>query len=599
MNKLVSFLIIVMFLFSFIPVNVTLVSAQTSNVCCLKNLNGEYCSYTSADNCDLTFDTENKLPLKQSSFACSQVSVCNEPICCVNAEGTCSEKVSRAQCIGQGGTPTSSNSCSAASQCQTGACIINGQCSFPMTQKECELAEEEENAETTFDSSITSLEQCIEKNSLQEGCCVVQDSTCRRTTASECSQISGDFRGGTLCSNPDLAGVCPGIKKETTKQCFNEDVYLVDSKGNKENVAGVNYDGFIHDSESDKIGKVGNCDFSFGTVCGEDNSGQKACIDINCKVGDTFVANGFVQYSFEEGSSTPERIAITNDDLGEREIRYNGESWCMTNTGVDPNPPGTTHYIYSCQLGKVEVSPLGTFRNTICESQIKERVIDGNNVEYENAVRVDNKWDQCSKCGDGKWKKCGRNECLKLGGSLDTEKSQCVYNTGGINECWPKYPPGIDFIGDLTGIPNSKHTFENTCGICGKGSNSCDRTECSYLVDCGNFKEGLSVTEGVLVGAPIGAITAVGAYHFGPGYIKEALSIGFYKAPIAAGAKVSLEKTGTFVAKEAIEWFLPQYLLGKVLGEQGGNKVYQKEGNYYMTGKDTEGNDVVYTAEKQ
>src|SRR3989344_329547 len=531
MNKLVSFFIIVMFLFSFIPVNVTLVSAQTSNVCCLKNLNGEYCSYTSADNCDLTFDTENKLPLKQSSFACSQVSVCNEPICCVNAEGTCSEKVSRAQCIGQGGTPTSSNSCSAASQCQTGACIINGQCSFPMTQKECELAEEEENAETTFDSSITSLEQCIEKNSLQEGCCVVQDSTCRRTTASECSQISGDFR--------------------------------------------------------------------FGTVCGEDNSGQKACIDINCKVGDTFVANGFVQYSFEEGSSTPERIAITNDDLGEREIRYNGESWCMTNTGVDPNPPGTTHYIYSCQLGKVEVSPLGTFRNTICESQIKERVIDGNNVEYENAVRVDNKWDQCSKCGDGKWKKCGRNECLKLGGSLDTEKSQCVYNTGGINECWPKYPPGIDFIGDLTGIPNSKHTFENTCGICGKGSNSCDRTECSYLGDCGNFKEGLSVTEGVLVGAPIGAITAVGAYHFGPGYIKEALSLGFYKAPIAAGAKVSLEKTGTFVAKEAIEWFLPQYVLGEVLGEEGGNKVYQKDGNYYMTGKDAEGNDVVYTAEKQ
>ncbi|MBS3153078.1 hypothetical protein J4426_00735, partial [Candidatus Woesearchaeota archaeon] len=115
-------------------------------------------------------------------------------------------------------------------------------------------------------------------------------------------------------------------------------------------------------------------------------------------------------------------------------------------------------------------------------------------------------------------------ECLKLGGSTDSEKSQCVYNKEGVNECWPKYPPGIDFVGDLGNVPSSKHTFENTCGICGKGSNSCDKLECTYMGDCGNFDEGVSTLGGIVGGGVIGAISAAGAYHFGPGYLKAILS---------------------------------------------------------------------------
>ena len=600
MSKILSFLVMLMFLFSFIPVNIVSVNAQTSNVCCLKNLNGEYCSYTSASNCDPDFDPENRLSLKQSSFACSQIEVCSKPICCINAEGTCSEKVSMVQCLDQGGTPTSSESCSAVTQCQKGACIINGQCSFPMTQEECTKAGEEFNTIVTIDTEVTSIEQCIEKNSLQEGCCVTTPS-CSRKTANECSQVSGEFKAGILCSNPDLAGVCPGIKKEASKQCFGEDVYWVDSGNNRENVVGMIYNGFIHDSDLDKAGKDGNCDYSSGSTCDLNNDGQNACIDINCKVGDTFVANGFVQYNFEAQSSTPEKVTIGEKDLGNREKRYNGESWCMTNTNTNPNVPGTTHYIYSCQLGKIQVSPLGIFRDTICESQVKQKVIDGNPISYENANSVDNLWGQCSKCGEGKFNKCGEKECLKLGGSTDSEKSQCVYNKEGVNECWPKYPPGIDFVGDLGNVPSSKHTFENTCGICGKGSNSCDKLECTYMGDCGNFDEGVSTLGGIVGGGVIGAISAAGAYHFGPAYIKEVLSLGFYKGPVVAGAKISLGKAGTFVAKQVAATAIANEIASAQLtpvGEEDGKKVYHYQDGYYMTGEDAEGNKVVYTAEK-
>ena len=88
------------------------------------------------------------------------------------------------------------------------------------------------------------------------------------------------------------------------------------------------------------------------------------------------------------------------------------------------------------------------------------------------------------------------------------------------------------------------------------------------------------------------------AYHFGPAYIKTILSLGEYNVPLAKSVKISLGKTGTFVAKQvAAEVIINQ--LGKALGESDGKKVYQNDETYYITGKDAEGAEVIYTAEKQ
>ncbi len=598
MKKILSLTLIAMFLFSFIPVN-----AQTStNVCCLKNKNGEYCSYAKTENCELdNFDADNKIGIKKSDFACSQIGVC-EPVCCINKEGTCSEKITAAQCIDQGGAATSQTECSAVPQCQKGACVINGQCEYPVTQEECTRARDKFDTETTFDTEVTSINECAEKYSLQEGCCVTTPS-CGRKTSKECVDVSGEFKAGMLCSHPDLAGVCPGVKKESSKQCVKEDVYWFDSRGNKENAVGVNYDGFIHDAERDKTGKIGNCDFRTGTICGQDNNGENACIDVNCNVGDTFVSNGFVQYKFDDGTSAPERITTTLEDLGGRDARYNGESWCMTNTKNNPNTPGTIHYIYSCQLGKIQVSPLGVFRNTICESQTKDIQIEGKNVAFENAAKVENKWENCRQCGKGWENKCDAKECYKLGGSRNAEKSYCKFSGDGVDECWPKYPPGFDFIGGFAvdKVPSSKYSFENICNVCGAGgTNSCDRKECTALGDCGNFDEGLSVLEGAFIGG-VAALAAYGLYQVGPvTAVKEIFTLGGYSAPVEVGSKISIEKIGTFIAKQAVASAITQapfYLLG----ESDGKEVYQnKDGDtYYMSGKDAQGKDVFYIAEKQ
>ncbi|MBI4159029.1 hypothetical protein HY500_02095 [Candidatus Woesearchaeota archaeon] len=538
MKKALSIFIIAIFLISYIPVN-----AQTSgpNVCCVKNKNGEYCSYTKSENCELeNFDVNNKVGIKKSDFACSQLNICN-PVCCINKEGTCSEKISTAQCVDQGGIATIASECSAVPQCQKGACVINGQCSYPITQEECTRARNLYNTETIFDIEVKSANECSEKYSLQEGCCVTTPS-CGRKNSKECADVKGEFKVGMLCSNPDLAGVCPGVKKEASKQCEKEDVYWFDSRENKENVVGIPYDGFIHDLELNKRGREGNCDFREGTICGQDNSGQNACVNVNCNVGDTFVSNGFVQYSFEEGKSSPERISTTQADLSGRDIRYNGESWCMTNTNSDPNKPGTIHYVYSCQLGKIVVNSCNTFRETICDSQSKNIDVGGKSIEIENAACIKNKWETCNQCGEGWNNKCDSKECYKLGGSKDPEKSFCVFKGDGIDECLPKYPPGFDFTGgfELDKVPSSKYSFENTCNTCGAGgTNTCDRNECTYLGDCGNFKEGLSTLEGAFLGGSAAATIFLGGYYIPqnilPGTLKEIFTLGAAETAKAAG----------------------------------------------------------------
>ncbi|MBI2107069.1 hypothetical protein HYT57_03725 [Candidatus Woesearchaeota archaeon] len=603
MKKALSTFVIAIFLFSFIPVN-----AQTStNSCCLKNNNGEYCSYTKSENCDLTnFDVSDKIGIKKSDFACSQLEVC-KPVCCINKEGTCSEKVTAAQCIDQGGVATSQTECSAVPQCQKGACVINGQCEYPVTQEECTRARDNFDTETTFDIEVTSINECAEKHSLQEGCCVTTPS-CGRKTSKECVDVSGEFKAGMLCSHPDLAGVCPGVKKETSKQCENEDVYWFDSRGNKENVVGVNYDGFIHDTERDKTNKIGNCDFRSGTICGQDNNGENACIDVNCNAGDNFVSNGWVQYKFDDGTGHPERITITQEDLGGRDARYNGESWCMTNTKSNPNTPGTIHYVYSCQLGKIEVSPLGTFRNTICESQTKDVQIEGKTVAFESAGKAENKWENCRQCGKGWGNKCDDTECYKLGGSRDAEKSYCRYSTDGLDECLPKYPPGFDFTGgfEFDKVPSSKYSFESTCGVCGAGgTNSCDRKECTALGDCGNFKEGLNWYEGAFIGGVV-AVTAYGGIQAGGpvDLIKEVFTLGKYTAPIKLGSKITIEKIGTFAAKQVASATITSTTLNGMnkLGESDGSAIYQDKGDeskLYMTGKNEKKEDVIFEATKE
>ena len=518
-------------LFILISFSLILISSPVdsqSNVCCALATTGDYCVFTDSSNC--ASDVPSQVGFVQTPFSCSNVDSC-KPVWCLNNDGTCSQSVSQAQCIAQSGAPIkSSESGDVPAQCQKGACIIGGQCNYPIGRNLCKSTAEELNIPFEFDTSVKSLQECRAKFSRDEGCCI-SGNTCTRTIGSECS---GEFQAGYLCSNDQLAGKCTA-QKEWEKVCGvdGEDVYWKDSLGNLENVVGVPSDGLIHDSPADKKGKVGDCDITRSTVCGINPAGENACVSISCNAGGSFVVN---QYDPGQGKVIPQSVPITSVLLGGEGKRENGESWCVAPdvlSGIeetsysednkfaiisDGNSPGSRHYVYSCVYGKIEVNACGVFRDEICRQKEKSG--------KTGASCIKNEWQQCRELG----KAILENECKESEFCVvhsDTARNiGKVALTGGVGllvghrslfECEPRFPPGLEHTELETLRAPQDHTVENTCGTCGDGYfNTCDDSECQRAGDC-NYK-GPNILKNVIIGGVIGAaVGATAEFGFGIG----------------------------------------------------------------------------------
>ncbi len=505
------------FLVSIIPITALNASAA-ENVCCAKS-GDNYCVFTTEDKCDSSSQVKSSLGFTSSPFSCSQLADC-KPVCCVNQNGVCSEKISKAQCRNQVGKPIDSPDCKIP-ECEKGACVIANQCQYPVTSGACKTEAEKQKVKYIFDNSVTSQQECSTKYSLEEGCCV--SNTCLRTTGEKCTLSKGTFFPGKLCSNQDLVGQCRDHSKDYSTTCNKDgNLYHIDSRGVLENMVGIPNDGLIHNKQSDIINQQGYCDFSKGFSCGKNKDGQYACIDINCKAGNVIDLTGIVQYQPFTGKMFPEQHTIKQEDLGGVQERKNGESWCIT-------PPETgserenkqNHYTFSCQLGKirVEICSLSGFRNKVCLQDTKEG--------KPFAKCVDNRWEDCWLYGGGnsftdsqafypenraESKYEDEQECLFLGGSLDPAKSHCTLKTGGKNECLPKYPPGFQFWKSAAqDTANAQRLCSTRCGQGGNArTNSCDETECLALGDCGNFKQGLPWWGGAGIGAAVGFFSGAG-----------------------------------------------------------------------------------------
>ncbi len=518
MKKIKSLFIIGIFIFSLFNL---VDNVNADNACCAKSGNS-YCTFTDESKCDSGY--------QKSTFACNQVDFCAN-VCMVDSSGICYQQISKAKCEDlQKKDPNvrclNQPECNV-QQCVTGFCVIGGQCQSKVSATQCKLAADKLKVPYVFDSSVTSETECKQKYSTQEGCCVTGNS-CQRTTAKDCS---GDFKANVLCSNDELAGVCQDYKKQDDKKCdpSGEDVYYTDSRGNYENVVGVPYDGFIHDKPNEIISAIGNCDYSKGTVCGKDATGEFACIDINCDVGDEFI-----QASYSQAKSEVEKqsIKVTSELLAGQNTRKNGESWCVLSDKLakistvykdtedndgnllktaylnEKESPGSRHYKFSCVNGKVQVEPCGEFRDSICKSAVdttRSGLITSN---FETASCTDNRWEKCTSCkaswysfvpiwggGDGK-------------NSVCESRGACVYDTQDVNECWPKYPPGLEFI-DLKTSSAPSGQDPTLCSVCGAGAGQCDDSECNSMGDC-SFKDTMPVWGGVLIGGTIGFAVGTG-----------------------------------------------------------------------------------------
>ncbi len=526
-NKIISLIMISLMLFSAVEYSALAASVNyidlakgnilqdvdaASTVCCGK-VGNNYCVNTDASKCEQGFGN--------SPFSCDKVDYCKS-VCMIDGKGVCNQQVPKAKCEElrkkDPSIVCSEQADCSINQCSAGFCVINGQCQGRISQGQCRIVANDLDVPFVFDTSSSTEAECRQKHSTIEGCCVSGDS-CTRTTAKECS---GDFRANMLCSNDALAGICD-VTKQDDRTCGpdEEDVYFVDSKGNLENVVGVSYDGFIHDSASDVAGKIGDCDYTKGTACGLDEKNEFACIDINCNVGDKFVLKAVNPAT---GEVNPEILTVTSDILGGKNARRNGESWCtLSDNKAQINKDlstsqsaGSRHYVYSCNQGRVEVDPCGEFRDETCSSSVDTAT----GTELESARCVDNKWEQCQSCGDsgngfgfkeallfGFGGDCKRSECLALGVSDNAEKSHCVFDSDLTNECYPKYPPGFEF---WKAAESDQKREQRVCdiGSCGGGgdswSNQCDERECNAIGDC-RFRDTISVTEGVIYGGAIGA----------------------------------------------------------------------------------------------
>lgn len=287
-----------------------------SNACCEKTKDGEYCLYTNSNNCDSNY--------QQASTSCEQTSFCKVGCCYDLEEGICYKSVSQAKCLSiEGGELYNDKTCDSVAACQPGCCVIGSQCMFT-TEQSCALKTAGyEDLEMIFQNVNTESECQAICRAGDQGCCVTDDS-CIYETRESCEAAQGEFYYEQYCSDVALCGCAEHYKKT----CYDDDVYWLDSCGNREGLAE-------------------DCDYAQGTLCKEIN-GEYSCGSVHCET------------TYKDEKNT--------HDTSMGGFRKNGESWCVYESPVGNalDRPGTRHYRHMCVNGEEIVESCRDYREEIC-----------------------------------------------------------------------------------------------------------------------------------------------------------------------------------------------------------------------------------------
>lgn len=405
----------------FLVIVINIVSAE--DVCCEKTISGEYCRFVDASECDPNY--------RANAASCEQTSYCKLGCCYSSDEGQCFKNTPESACTAQEYTWSPSADCETAS-CQKGCCTIGTE-SFFVTQTKCkQTTSNYPDIQMSFDSSITSETECLDKSRSEElGCCVTDDS-CTFTSRGNCNEgtaevnstsnsTSKGFYKGVLCSNDKLS--C-GCAKQHHTECFGEDVYWFDSCGNRENIYDSNKarsynEGYVlSEEQSCQSGTdCGNCNYIEGTLCGNASRKEKpeygdlACKSTDCS--DTY-----------------------SDDISPNAggSKKSGESWCLYDGAVGhaQDAVGSLHYRALCINGEEITESCRDYREEICIQGTAGEDISSTYQSFgiqpsfvEAACRV-NRWQDCATCNSGYESGCGA-ECDGLPDpNLETETNEAV-----------------------------------------------------------------------------------------------------------------------------------------------------------------------------
>lgn len=430
-----------------------LVSAQEGLWTCIENVNGTLCQEYPSEICKPESEggicTSQCIPSRRENTQECKLGTCFNP-----AEGTCAAQSPKFACESSNGVWSEQEP----AQCTPGCCLIGGNANY-IPQQACNVLENRLGIEGEWQEVGNELECLVLGQQQEEGACVLGEAEpglfdCKFTSKAECLSRGGEFNSGLLCTNPGLNTICQRTKETS---CFSDkdEVYFIDTCGNKANIYDTNkksnddywarvfkknetcsLDGDLGNQEA-----CGNCDYITGTLCGtpgEDDEqpldGEYVCRDLSCV-----------------------------DEWGDE--RKNGESWCAFdsqigidndgegNKGRSVDLPGSRHYRQVCSDGEVRTEACADFRNEICQESRDDE------IGFSSAACRINRWQQCIEANTDKEK---LNTC--------ETNSDCFLKEVRIDEfkfdvCAPKYPSGFDLGAEFGGEVGQT--------ICSMGSQKC------------------------------------------------------------------------------------------------------------------------------
>jgi hypothetical protein len=369
------------------------------SVCCEKTTEGAWCVNDVESACNSNYNV--------APTSCETTSYCKLGTCYDSEEGICMGNTPQNVCNENGGT-WDEREVEEVPQCQLGCCVIADQAAFvPLVR--CKRLSTLFGVENDYRSGITDEVSCIAEAQAQDvGACVYErdfENVCEFTTRGDCGasdevevvtqnvtldiSSSKTFYKDYLCSAEELNTACA---RQTDTDCYQGDVYWIDSCGNRENVYSSDKtkswnNGRVADdaevcpaNNGDDI-NCGNCDYLLGTRCEEFDGliGGPAGGDHYCQKTECIDREG--------------------------DKRINGESWCVYDAGYGDGGDrvGSRYYRELCVDGEVKVEPCSDFRNEVC----LEGSIETTEGDFGTAACRVNRWQDCVMQAD-------EDDCLNV-----------------------------------------------------------------------------------------------------------------------------------------------------------------------------------------
>ncbi|RMD46111.1 hypothetical protein D6829_00375 [Candidatus Pacearchaeota archaeon] len=429
-----------------LSIGISNVSAQDAldRGCCEVDNHGNFCTYVERGLCKGSF-----VPKK-----CSVADFCQAGCCYNQGTGSFRDGVLKRECK-RNGWKWGEGSCASVPGSELGCCIIGRSTSFT-TRGKCEREAEQQKLSFKWDRDMDEAQCKMYVLNQSFGACVIErknKKTCKMLTAAECSKISNSasFHKGLLCTASSI-GLCKPTRETSCFENFDE-VYFVDSCGNRANV----YDSSKADDPNyweRIISPKKSCNFNDPNG----NADSKTCGNCNRIKGGICASAKKDGFKPDMGDYYCKKTYCKF----EGKIRRNQESWCYyeTKTGMGRDPVGSRHFIYRCTDGVVVLEPCQDFRYKICLEN--KSVIDlggGKSAKISTAKCINNLATQCFGYNKDETKidKCKDNAYCML-------KNVDIGSHFKFSICLPKVPIGYNI--------NSKE-IKKVAGVCNAASVTC------------------------------------------------------------------------------------------------------------------------------